>query len=150
MKISNVNDKIRPFSIDFPVESKRGAEDSAGSFEQNFQDQSYERYMETVARLSEEINEQAELLTQKADLAVFQKYRLLISELVKEVVNCAYDFHKESVITPGGRKKAYSIIYIIDSRLNDLAAEILSQNAKGISLLSKVDEIRGLILDLIY
>ena len=48
-----------------------------------------------------------------------------------------------------GRRVDYKIINTINSKLEDLSQQVIRQEVPRMSLLDKIDEIRGLIIDLI-
>ncbi len=49
-----------------------------------------------------------------------------------------------------GRKVDYKIVHTINDRLEELAKEVISREIPRMALLAKIDEIRGLIIDLIF
>ena len=132
------------------VDEKR----SVGGFEHEFQRQKHDtsaaEYEEYLHDLTQKIHLQGKLVSGKADLAEFQKFRALISELLNETVSNAYSFHKASHFDARGRHKVFALIRKVNKNLDDLASEILSQEADSIKLLSLVDDIRGLLVDLFY
>jgi uncharacterized protein YaaR (DUF327 family) len=78
------------------VDDKR----NAGGFEQEFQrrqhDTSTSEYEKYIRDLTEKIHQQGKLVSGKADIAEFQIYRALITELLNETVSNAYAFCKTS------------------------------------------------------
>ncbi|MDH4127729.1 MAG: YaaR family protein [Spirochaetota bacterium] len=48
-----------------------------------------------------------------------------------------------------GRRVDYKIVNTINSKLEELSQQVISQEVPRMSLLAKIDEIRGLIIDLI-
>jgi hypothetical protein len=47
-----------------------------------------------------------------------------------------------------GRHRVYGIIRLVDEKLDELAKELVSEEKDTIHILSMVDEIRGLLLDI--
>ncbi|HOR13390.1 MAG TPA: YaaR family protein [Clostridia bacterium] len=127
---------------------------NAGSFEHEFQrhkrdsdNSEHERYMH---ELTERIYKQGEIVGTKADLNEFQKYRALISELLNETVSNAYEFTKTSQFDSIGRQKVFALIRKVNKSLDALAAEILKNEADTLTMMSLVEDIRGLLVDLYY
>lgn len=134
--------------------SIRSAAKSAGgkssrSFQQQMGSQLKEQYRERVAALFNEINEQAAHIVETADMVAFEKYRRLIAALLEEVTNNAYRLESECVLDTSGKQRVYEIIRTIDKKLEDLAANILKRNSRHIDYICRMDEIRGLIMDLL-
>ncbi|MGI5936504.1 MAG: YaaR family protein [Oscillospiraceae bacterium] len=122
---------------------------SSRSFQQQLGSQLKEQYRERVTALFNEINEQAAHIVETADMVAFEKYRRLIAALLEEVTNNAYRLESECVLDPSGRQRVYEIIRTIDKKLENLAADILSRNSKHIDYICRMDEIRGLIMDML-
>jgi uncharacterized protein YaaR (DUF327 family) len=122
---------------------------SAGSFQQQLGSQLKEQYRNRAAALFDEINEQAAAIIENADLATFEKYRELIAKLIGEVTSNAYCLDSECVLDPSGRQRVYETISTIDKKLEALAADILNRNSKHIDYICRVDEIRGLVMDML-
>lgn len=81
----------------------------------------------------------------------FADYRKKISQFMRFVVKNCYDV-EESLGTPSSRvprpKRKY-IIKVIDEKLDQLARELLENHVDQLKLLARVDEINGLLVDMI-
>jgi uncharacterized protein YaaR (DUF327 family) len=117
------------------------------SFQRNFQDRGREQYEQNIADLAEKIHAQGARLAKKIDIAELERYRMLVSELLREVVGSAYIFQKENTIDAKGRRKVYATIMIINQKLEEMARDILSGNQDALFIMSCIDDIRGLIVD---
>ncbi|HHU22285.1 MAG TPA: YaaR family protein [Clostridiales bacterium] len=122
---------------------------SSGSFQQQLGSQLKEQYRQRVTALFDEISEQAAYIIENVDMGAFEKYRQLIAALLEEVTSNAYRLESEYVLDPSGRQRVYEIIRTIDKKLENLAADILSRNSKHIDYICRMDEIRGLIMDML-
>ena len=77
-----------------------------------------------------------------------KRYRALIKDFLNEVVNRSHKFSRENFLDRRGRHRVYGIIRLIDKNLDELAAELIKEEKDNITILQKVDEIRGLLLDI--
>ena len=103
------------------------------------------------ARLSflmEEITAQGEMLSKKRDIRDMRKYRGLIREFMNEVVNRSHEFSRENFLDRRGRHRVYGIIRLVDQTLDELAQELVKDEQDNLAILSKIGEIRGLLLDI--
>jgi uncharacterized protein len=132
------------------VEQKAPLPESDGSFKftliSNIEEQ------ELQARLSlmmEEITRQGKRLSKHMDIRDMKKYRQLIKDFMNEIVNRSHKFSRENFLDRRGRHRVYGIIKLIDKNLDELAAELIKEEKDNIAILMKVDEIRGLLLDLL-
>ena len=81
----------------------------------------------------------------------FVEYREKVGHFIKFVVKNTYDLEKEegSRLLKGRRRKQYSIVTIIDEKLDKLAKDILYNQRDQLNLLARIDEIKGFLVDLI-
>jgi uncharacterized protein YaaR (DUF327 family) len=98
--------------------------------------------------LMEEIVMQGDKLVKRTDIRDMKKYRTLIKEFMNEIVNRSHKFSRENFLDRRGRHRVYGIIRLVDQKLDELAQDLVSEEKDSISILAKVDEIRGLLLDI--
>lgn len=104
-----------------------------------------------AARLNvmmEDIVAQGEKIKKKMDVRDMKRYRGLIKEFMNEIVNRSHKFSRENFLDRRGRHRVYGIIKLIDENLDELASELIKDEMDSIAILEKVDEIRGLLLDI--
>lgn len=121
---------------------------STGSFQQNMENQQKENYHKRASILFDELERETEGILDHIDIQKFEHYRRLISELLKDVMQNAYFLQSERVFTSSGRQHVYETIGVVDQKLEALGKEILNRSSQSLNYLSRVDEIRGLVLDL--
>lgn len=98
--------------------------------------------------MMEDIVSQGEKIKKKMDIRDMKRYRGLIKEFMNEIVNRSHKFSRENFLDRRGRHRVYGIIKLIDSNLDELAGELIKDEKDAIAILDKVDEIRGLLLDI--
>lgn len=98
--------------------------------------------------MMEEITQQGNKLSRRMDVKDLQEYRRLIREFMNEIAAHTHEFSRENFLDRKGRHRVYGIVKKINQTLDELAEELLSEEKDRISILSKIDEIRGLILDI--
>lgn len=107
---------------------------------------------ELQARLStlmEEITMQGDKLAKKRDVRDMKKYRGLIKDFMNEIINRSHAFSRENFLDRKGRHRVYGIIRLVDENLDELAQELMKDEQDHLSILSKIGEIRGLLLDIL-
>jgi uncharacterized protein YaaR (DUF327 family) len=77
-----------------------------------------------------------------------KKYRGLIKDFLNEVVNRSHKFSRENFLDRRGRHRVYGIVRLVDEKLDELAQELVEEEKDPISILSRVGEIEGLLLDI--
>ena len=99
--------------------------------------------------LLEDITQQGKKISKHMDIRDMKKYRGLIKEFMNEIVNRSHKFSRENFLDRKGRHRVYGIIKLIDSNLDELAAELIKDEKDHLSILGRIDEIRGLLLDIL-
>ncbi len=121
----------------------------SGSFQRGFEEQLRRDCKKRVTELFDEIKEEAEDIFTRMDMGKFEKYRSKIMLLLNEIASGAYSVKPDLITDKAGNRRVMTLVTIIDEKLDELASELLSQNAKAIDYLGRIDEIRGLLLDLL-
>ncbi len=102
-----------------------------------------------VGALLNEISEQGKKISKHTDVRDMKKYRELIKNFLNEVVYRSHKFSRENFLDRRGRHRVYGIVRLIDQNLDELAEELLKEEKDNIIILSKVGEIKGLLLDIL-
>ncbi|MCG8502388.1 MAG: YaaR family protein [Firmicutes bacterium] len=106
-------------------------------------------YEERLYALLDGINKQGERLGVNIDIKELQVYKKLISEFLYEATSNSHRFHKESLLDRRGRHRVFATIKKVNENLEDLTQEVLKEEKDNIKVLQKLDDIRGLLLDIV-
>ena len=101
-----------------------------------------------LTSLMEEITMQGDRISKKKDIKDMRRYRSLIKDFMNEVVSRSHSFSRENFLDRKGRHRVYGIIRLVDETLDELAQELMKEQKDNISILQKIGDIRGLILDI--
>ena len=104
---------------------------------------------ERLSVMMQEITMQGEKLGKHMDVRDMKHYRRLIQEFMNEIVNRSPKFSRENFLDRRGRHRVYGMIKRVNVVLDELAGELIKEEKDTLAILSKVDEIRGLLLDII-
>jgi hypothetical protein len=108
-----------------------------------------ENLSERLSLMLQDITMQGKKIAKHTDIRDMKKYRTLIKEFMNEVAGHSHKFSRENFLDRRGRHRVYGIIRQIDSALDELAEELMKEEKDNIAILGKVDEIRGMILDIL-
>lgn len=103
---------------------------------------------ERLNGLFQEIQMQGKKISKHTDVKDMKKYRALIKDFLNEIVNRSHKFSRENFLDRRGRHRVYGIIRLIDENLDELAKELMKEEQDNVAILGRVDEIRGLLLDI--
>ena len=100
-----------------------------------------------VDLLMNDITAQGNRIAQHMDIRDMKKYRGLIKEFMNEIINRSHEFSRENFLDRRGRHRVYGIVKLVDKNLDDLASELVKDEKDHLAIVGKVDDIRGLLLD---
>lgn len=104
---------------------------------------------EMLKQMAREIEEQGKRLSERVDITELKVYKRMISEFLEHAVRGFARFKKESFLDRRGRHRVYAIIKSINENLEKLTEEVLKAERNHIEILGRIEDIRGLILDLL-
>ncbi|NMA37995.1 MAG: YaaR family protein [Papillibacter sp.] len=133
----------------YRIASSAGPENrSSSSFQHDLNEQMKHHYKKRISELLDEITKEAEDIFVNVNLPKFERYRSLLKELLSEVLNNAFMLKSELVTDSYGLRRVMTVINVVDEKLGEMASDLLENNRELIDYLGRVDEIRGLIMDL--
>ncbi len=91
---------------------------------------------------------QGKKLSESLSLRDLKDFRDMVKTFLRSTFGQSKKMQEESSWDAQGRPKVMARIAKIDHALDDLGKQLLDQQAKPLEVLSKIDEIRGLIVDL--
>ncbi|MBQ9495606.1 MAG: DUF327 family protein [Treponema sp.] len=107
---------------------------------------------EAIVFLKDRVTMAGDTLVDSQSAAAFAAYRNAVGQFIKYVVKFGFEkeTHERLMDTRTFRKKAPFVqIHVVDNKLNELASAILANQIDKLALLKKVEEIQGLIVDLV-
>lgn len=98
--------------------------------------------------LMQAIIEEGDKLAKRKDLRDMKHYRGLVKDFLNEIISRSHEFSRENFLDRRGRHRVYGIIRLVDENLDALAQELMKEEKDNLAILSKIGEIRGLLLDI--
>lgn len=142
IKVNQIN---KPMQVDQPAQQQPVDSTFKFTLVSHIEEQELQARLTT---LMEHITMQGDKLAKKRDIKDMKKYRELIKEFMNEVVNHSHTFSRENFLDKKGRHRVYGIIRLVNEKLDELAQEVVKEEKDNLAILSKIGEIRGLILDI--
>jgi len=106
-------------------------------------------YEDRLNELLNKITQQSGKLSEKVDIKELKIYKKLISEFLDEAVSNSHKFSKQSFLDRRGRHRVFAVVKKINEELELLTKDVLNGEKDNIKILQRLDDIRGLILDII-
>jgi len=104
---------------------------------------------EELKKKALEIEKQGKRLASHIDVSELKAYKKLVMEFLSEAVRGSSRFSKDSFLDRRGRHRVFATIKIVNEKLDELTREVLKSEKNNLAILGRIEDIRGLILDLI-
>ena len=141
--------KVNQIQPPVPAEQTQQVNQADGNFKFMLASNIGEKDLQSrLTLLMEEITQQGNRISKKMDVRDMRKYRSLIKSFMNEIVTRSHQFTRENFLDKKGRHRVYGIIRQVDAKLDELAQELVKDEKDHISILNKIGEIRGLLLDI--
>ena len=141
-----VNDVSKIQQVEEPTKSVDSGDDSLKfTLIRNIEEKDLQ---EKLNSMMEEITAQGDKISKHMDIKDMKKYRELVKGFLNEVVSRSHEFSRENFLDRRGRHRVYGIVRLVDKNLDDLAGELVKDEKDHLAIISKIDDIRGLLLDI--
>ena len=130
-------------------EDRRISESKVGTFRSQLIRVEGETQEERIKNLAAMIFDQGEKLGKKVDIGELKVYKRMISEFLEEAVGNSHKFSKESFLDRRGRHRVYATIKRVNTEVENLTKDVLNNEKDNIKILQRIDDIRGLIMDIL-
>ena len=107
-----------------------------------------EQVREHLQDLYGKITTQAEKIGERLYLDDVLHYKKLVKEFLDVASKNAHHFSKQNFLDRRGRHRVYCIVKNVDRELDQLTKEFINQETDRINVLKRLDDIRGMLLDI--
>lgn len=127
--------------------SDRSAANSA-AFQKIMNSYTKELSQDHMQKLLQDIDKQGQQLSENPTFNELRKYKDLVKKFMGEVTKNGVGLYQTESWDPYGGSKTLKTIQVLDRKLMELTDQVLNQQNNGISLLDKIGEIKGLLINL--
>ena len=145
MDINRINQLQQLTQADAPKNNDKTNDDFRFTLVRNIEDSELQ---EKLSSLMKDIEEQGARIAKHMDIKDMKKYRSTIKEFMNEITSRSHEFSRENFRDRRGRHRVYGIVRQVDKTLDELADELLKDEKDNLAILGKIDDIRGLLLDI--
>lgn len=96
----------------------------------------------------ENIDKLGKQLRDKPTLINLKNYKTAVRAFLQEAVKTAYAVTEQRFVDRFGRRRMFLLVAKVDEKLEELTRMVLNQQDNALNLAAKLDEIRGLLLDI--
>ncbi len=131
------------------VESKKSVTSGDESFKFTLISNIEEKDLqEKLSNMMQEITAQGEKISKHMDIKDMKRYRELVKGFMNEIVSRSHQFSRENFLDRRGRHRVYGIVKLVDKNLDELAGELMKEEKDHLAIVGRIDDIRGLLLDI--
>lgn len=116
-------------------------------FIEKFQNIKSDQVREHLESLFTQITAQSEKISEKLHISEVIRYKGLVKEFLDVAVKNSHQFSKQNFLDRRGRHRVYSIVKNVDRELEAITKEFLNKEVDRLSIVKKLDDIRGMLLD---
>lgn len=149
MKVDRTNSKTKSLTNLGSANKTRKVETKQETNFTDFMGQNDELlFKDKMKKLREDIFAQGEKLGKTVDVKELRVYKMLLKEFLNQVVDNSNCYTKTSNLDRRGRHKVFVTVQKINKEIDALTDEMLEKQKDEVKILQKVQDIRGLVLDL--
>lgn len=101
-----------------------------------------------IESLLKDIEVQGQRLANNRTVRELKIYKELVKRFIRGAVKGAFRLKEQAGWDRRGKYKMYTTIEKVDAHLDELAKMVLEEQADQLTVLSKLDEIRGILVDI--
>ncbi|GEM_PF-990924 len=102
----------------------------------------------TAERSIADVDAAAAKLKAELTLEALREYKEALREAVSRALAQTYAVQTETGFARGGKRRLLYVVRTIDAKLEELTRLLLARERDNLALIARLDEIRGLLLDL--
>jgi len=139
--------------IDAPHQPNASSLDSQSSLEKSSDfsgvlSQTQKIKRQELQSFLDRLETQGKKLSQSLSIRDLKDFRDMVKSFLRSTLGQSRKMQEDSSWDSQGRPKVMARVAKIDQSLDELGKQLLDQQAKPLEVLTKIDEIRGLIIDL--
>jgi len=147
IKISDINKQSSLSSLNLRENSK-APKNIQSEFASQLSNLKGDAVHEKLNNLLSQIDAQSKVVEKKFHLSEILKYKKLVKEFLNIAVNNSHEFSKENFLDRRGRHRVMSIVKRVDDELENLTKDFLKKESSNLKVLKKLDDIKGLLIDI--
>lgn len=103
---------------------------------------------ELLEQMAKDVIAQGEKLKGRIDIGELKQYKRLVSGFLEEAVRDFGKFSKDSFLDRRGRHRVFATVKNINQKMEELTRDVMTGQQDNLTIVSKIEDIRGMVLDL--
>lgn len=138
-------EKVSPVDISRAVDRKTVKD----TFKTKLNELEQEAIRDELQILYDKIESSSNKLQDRLFIDDLIHYKKLVKEFLNITVNNSHVFFKENSLDRRGRHRVYSLVKKVDQELDELTRDFIDMENNKINILKRLDDIKGILMDII-
>lgn len=121
---------------------------TTASFQKIINTYSKELTKDHLQQILQEVDQQGQRLSENPTFSELRKYKDLVKRFMGEVTKNGVGLYQTESWDPYGGNKTLKTIQVLDRKLIELTDHVINQQNAGLSILDRIGEIKGLLINL--
>lgn len=127
------------------IKNKKLSKDKIGSFSNSLDSSFLDRSKKDLKGLLESIKKKGSQIVSTKEHSDVIEYKKLVTEYLNKVIDDTYELDKFSDTF---NSRYYLTVKTVDMKLQELTNKVIGEERDNLSILTTIDEIQGLIVDI--
>lgn len=143
-----IQDPVRINLGDNRLSTSERISSNTASFQKIMNTYSKDLTKDYLHQLLQDIDKQGQQLSDKPTFTELRKYKDLVKQFMGEVSKKGIGLYQTETWDPYGGSKTLKTVQVLDKKLMELTDHVLKEQHAGLSILDRIGEIKGLLINL--
>jgi uncharacterized protein len=143
-----IQDQVRFNFGDSRLSTNERSSTNTASFQKIMNTYSKDLTKEHLQQILQDIDKQGQCLSERPTFHELKKYKELVKQFMGEVTKNGVGLYQTDSWDPYGGNKTLKTIQVLDRKLMELTDHVLKEQDEGLSILDRIGEIKGLLINL--
>lgn len=143
-----IQDPVRINFGDSRLSASDRSSTNNASFQKIMNTYSKELTKDHLQQILQEVDQQGKRLSENPTFTELRKYKDLVKRFMGEVTKNGVGLYQTESWDPYGGNKTLKTIQVLDRKLMELTDHVINQQNAGLSILDRIGEIKGLLINL--
>lgn len=143
-----IQEPVRTNMADPRLSTTERSSSNSASFQKIMNSYSKELTQDHLHKLLQDIDQQGVVLSEKPTFRELSKYKTLVKQFIGEVTKKGVGLYQTESWDPYGGNQTLKTVQVLDRKLVELTDHVLNQQNAGLTILERIGEIKGLLINL--
>lgn len=143
-----IQDQVRINRGDLPFSTSDRVSNQSTSFQKIMKSYTKEITQDHLTQLLDDIDQQGQKLSESPTFRELHQYKELVKKFMGETSKSSVALYQSESWDLYGGNKTLKTVRVIDQKMMELTDHVLNQQSESLSILERIGEIKGLLINL--